>query len=142
MGDGARISTRSGNGSRAYPSCFYLPQFTQIYAGSILDNLRFLSGGGVDYDCLMEAAEATGLDDLVGALPMGYDTLLAQGGANLSGGQRQLVALTAVMASDRRLVLLDEAMANLDWVSRAWLHGSPWFRDKTVIYASHDAGPT
>ncbi|HJW33514.1 MAG TPA: ABC transporter transmembrane domain-containing protein [Holophagaceae bacterium] len=118
----------------------YLPQFAQIYGGSILENLRLLSGGAADHERLMEAARTTGLDRLVATLPMGYNTVLAQGGGNLSGGQRQLVALTAVMASDRKLILLDEAMANLDWVSRAWLHDSPWFRDKTVIYASHDAG--
>ncbi len=118
----------------------YLPQFAQIYGGSILENLRLLSGGTTPHERLMEAAETTGLSRLVATLPMGYSTVLAQGGGNLSGGQRQLVALTAVMASDRKLILLDEAMANLDWVSRAWLHDSPWFRDKTVIYASHDAG--
>jgi ABC-type bacteriocin/lantibiotic exporter with double-glycine peptidase domain len=88
----------------------------------------------------MAVAETTGLDRLVETLPMRYNTVLPQGGGSLSGGQRQLVALTAVMASDRSLMLLDEAMANLDWISRSWLHQSEWFKDKTVIYASHEAG--
>ncbi len=117
----------------------YLPQFVQLYGGSILENLRLLSGGAAQ-DRLMAAAETSGLDQLVQTLPMGYNTVLPQGGASLSGGQQQLVALTAVMASDRSLLLLDEAMANLDWISRSWLHQSDWFRDKTVIYASHEAG--
>jgi ABC-type bacteriocin/lantibiotic exporter with double-glycine peptidase domain len=117
----------------------YLPQFVQLYGGSILENLRLLSGGAA-HDRLMAVAETTGLDRLVETLPMRYNTVLPQGGGSLSGGQRQLVALTAVMASDRSLMLLDEAMANLDWISRSWLHQSEWFKDKTVIYASHEAG--
>lgn len=117
----------------------YLPQFVQLYGGSILENLRLLSGGAT-HDRLMAVAETTGLDRLVETLPMRYNTVLPQGGGSLSGGQRQLVALTAVMASNRNLMLLDEAMANLDWISRSWLHQSEWFKDKTVIYASHEAG--
>jgi ABC-type bacteriocin/lantibiotic exporter with double-glycine peptidase domain len=116
----------------------YLPQFVQLYGGSILENLRLLSGGA-NHDRLMAAAETTGLGQLAQTLPMGYNTVLPQGGGSLSGGQRQLVALTAVMASDRKLLLLDEAMANLDWMSRDWLHQSDWFRDRTIIYASHEA---
>ena len=71
---------------------------------------------------------------------MGYDTILQQGGGSLSGGQRQLIALTAVMASDRPVLLLDEAMANLDWLRRSWIADNPWFEGRTLIYASHDAG--
>ncbi len=117
----------------------YLPQTTQLYGGSILENLRMLSGGAAQ-ERLMEAAHTSGLDRWVEGLPMGYHTVIAAGGGNLSGGQRQLVALTAAMASDATVLLLDEAMANLDWVTKGWLHDSPWFKGKTVIYASHDAG--
>lgn len=115
----------------------YLPQFVQLFDGSLLDNLRLLSGGAAR-DRLMEAAEVTGLDRFVETLPMGYETVLAQSGTNLSGGQRQLIALTAVLASDKPLLLLDEAMANLDPLRKARLGRSALFKDKTVIYASHD----
>jgi ABC-type bacteriocin/lantibiotic exporter with double-glycine peptidase domain len=125
--------------SEAQGQLIYLPQFVQLYGGSILENLRLLSGGA-DHDRLMAAAEATGLDRIAAALPMGYNTVLPQGGGSLSGGQRQLVALTAVMASNHSLVLLDEAMANLDWMSRDWLRQSEWIRERTVIYVSHEAG--
>ncbi len=117
----------------------YLPQSTQLYCGTIMENLRLLSGGAPT-ERLMGAAETSGLDTWIKTLPMGYHTVVAQGGGNLSGGQRQLVALTAAMASECKLLLLDEAMANLDWVTKSWLHHSPWFENKTVIYASHDAG--
>ena len=117
----------------------YLPQSTQLYGASILENLRLLSGGA-ETSRLLEAARTSGLETFVKDLPMGYHTVVAPGGGNLSGGQRQLVALTAAMASEARLLLLDEAMANLDWATKRWLHDSPWFEGKTVIYASHDAG--
>jgi ABC-type bacteriocin/lantibiotic exporter with double-glycine peptidase domain len=70
---------------------------------------------------------------------MGYRTLLPPGGRNLSGGQRQLIALTGALASGRPLLLLDEAMANLDArhaaLLRAILAAGSW----TVVAASHAA---
>lgn len=117
----------------------YMPQGFQLYGASILENLRILSGQA-PLKQLMAAAEASGLSRLVATLPMGYETLLSQGGNNVSGGQRQLVLLTAAMATERRILLLDEAFANLDWISRSEILHGDWFQGKTVIYASHDAG--
>lgn len=91
----------------------YLPQFVQLYGGSIIENLRVLSGGA-PLERILAAAEQTGLQALVATLPMNYQTVLPHGGKNLSGGQRQLIALTAALASERALLLLDEPMANLD----------------------------
>lgn len=115
----------------------YLPQFVQLYGTSILENLRIFSGGATRKR-IMEAAEASGVHAVVSRLPMGYETVLPSSGTTLSGGERQLVALTAVMASDRGLFLLDEGLANVDWLSRFWIANSPWFDGKTIIYASHD----
>jgi ATP-binding cassette subfamily B protein len=77
---------------------------------------------------------------------MGYDTRLTQGGANLSGGQRQLIALTAAFASDKPILLLDEAAANLDAFHVARLARSSLFQGRTILYTGHDPnlrlGPT
>jgi len=116
----------------------YLPQFVRLFEASILENLRIFSGGA-PFEQLRVAAELTGLAKLVDELPMGYDTLLAQGGENFSGGQRQLIALTAVLASAKQILLLDEAMANLDSLRRAGLLQNPLFKSKTILYTSHDA---
>lgn len=116
----------------------YLPQFVQLFNASILDNLRLFSGG-MPNAALMAAAELTGLAMLVEDLPMGYDTLLAQGGGNFSAGQRQLIALTGVLAAGKPILLFDEAMANMDSLRRAALSQSPLLRDKTIVCASHDA---
>jgi ATP-binding cassette subfamily C protein EexD len=115
----------------------YLPQSVQLFDGSVLDNLRLLSGV-VNREALVEAAEHTGLHGLILSLPMGYETLVSSGGVNFSGGQRQLIALTAVLASNKGLLLLDEAMANIDPIWKAKLTKSPLFIGKTIIFVSHD----
>lgn len=115
----------------------YLPQLLQLYGGSILENLRLFSGNA-SRERLMAAAEASGLDKLIARLPLGIETIIPSGGMTLSGGERQLIAMTAVMASDRSLFLLDEAMVSLDWITRASVEHNRWFDGKTIIYASHD----
>lgn len=91
----------------------YLPQFVQLYGGSIIENLRVLSGG-VPMEQLLLASQQTGLHSLVATFPMNYNTVIPHGGRSLSGGQRQLIALTGALASGRGLMLLDEATANMD----------------------------
>ena len=115
----------------------FLPQFPQLYSGSILENLRIFSGT-TDREHLIAVAKDTGLDAWVSTLPMGYLTVVASGGGNFSGGQRQMLALTAILASSRPILLLDEAMSNLDWVSRRRLLECPQFQGRTVIYSSHE----
>jgi ABC-type bacteriocin/lantibiotic exporter with double-glycine peptidase domain len=115
----------------------YLPQFVRLFNTTILENLRLLSNGA-PRNHLTAVAELTGLAAIVEGLPMGYETLLAQGGENFSGGQRQLIALTAALSTDRGLLLLDEAMANIDPLQWAKLVKNPLFQDKTILYTSHD----
>ncbi len=115
----------------------YLPQFPQLMSGSIQDNLKVFSGGATQSH-LADVASDTGLTEWVNTLPMGTQTLLVSGGDNLSGGQRQLLAITALLASDKQLLLLDEALSNLDWVSRSRIINCRQFKDRTVLYASHE----
>jgi ABC-type bacteriocin/lantibiotic exporter with double-glycine peptidase domain len=115
----------------------YLPQFVNLFSGSILENLRLLSGGA-PMARLFDAAELTGLDALVESLPMKYQSIVTPGGKGLSGGQRQLIALTAAVASDRRLFLLDEAMSNIDPIRAAALWKLLDRVPATVVAARHD----
>jgi ATP-binding cassette, subfamily B, bacterial len=116
----------------------YLPQFVNLFSGSLIENLRLLSGGA-PVARLLEAAEQTGLAALVATLPMGYQTVLPPGGKSLSGGQRQLIAVTAAIASDRKLLLLDEAMSNLDPIRARELRKLLDALPATVIEARHVA---
>jgi ABC-type bacteriocin/lantibiotic exporter with double-glycine peptidase domain len=114
----------------------YLPQFISLFPGSLLNNLQMLSGVK-DPEVLMEMSKQTGLHaNFVEALPMGYGTLIAS--ETVSGGQRQLIGLTAALASRRKILLLDEAMANLDWALRGRIAKLEAFRGRTIVYAGHD----
>lgn len=72
---------------------------------------------------------------------MGMNTVIALGGANISSGQRQLVLLTAAVASEAPLLLLDEAMAHMDLGIRARIDASNLFEGRTVISVVHDVSP-
>lgn len=118
-------------------SVAFLPQFPQLASGSILDNLEIFSGS-IHRTQLFEVADETGLADWVMTLPMGYQTLVSSGGGNLSGGQRQLIAITGIIASSKKLLLLDEALSNLDWMSRQRILHSKYLEGRTIIYGSHE----
>jgi ATP-binding cassette, subfamily B, bacterial len=114
----------------------YLSQGLRPFNASVLENLRVFSCGA-PFERLVRTAELTGLADWIASLPMGYDTRLSHGGANLSGGQRQLVALTAALASDRPILLLDEATSHLDAFTTARLASNSILDGRTVLYTGH-----
>lgn len=132
-----RVTIGGTDASRAGSEMIaYLPQQLRLVEGTLWDNLVLLSQASPAR--IYEAAKATGLADLVESLPMKFETRLAHGGANFSGGQRQLVAFTACVASERPVVLLDEAFANMDRLMRKRLSDSKLFEGKTVIAVEHD----
>jgi len=120
----------------------YLPQFTTPTAGSIINALRFFSGNA-SVQHLLEVAVDTGLHEWVKTLPMRYETMLPSRGETVSGGQRQLIALTGMLASDRPILLLDEFVASLDGEARARVMQSRFLENRTIIFADHTpAAPT
>ena len=91
---------------------------------------------------LCTAARATGLDEVVSALPRGWRTRVGQGGVGLSLGQRQRLSLTRALMSDAPLVVLDEPTAHLDAASEAHvLEGVEMLRSqgRTVVVVAHRA---
>jgi ABC-type bacteriocin/lantibiotic exporter with double-glycine peptidase domain len=115
----------------------FVPQHVRTFNASIRENLSLFSGGA-SFAQIMQIAERTGLAEMVQDLPMGYETLLAHGGGNFSGGQRQLIVLTAALASNRSVLLLDEPTANLDASYVRRLTQSELFSGRTVLHAGHD----
>jgi ABC-type bacteriocin/lantibiotic exporter with double-glycine peptidase domain len=113
----------------------YLPQEARLHDGSIMDNLLGFSGQA-PHDRILRMATATGLDRLVADLPMGYRTRATSG--TFSGGQRQLMAITGVLAMDCGILMLDEPMANMDWSMKAMVSEAIRTSGKTIIYVSHD----
>jgi ABC-type bacteriocin/lantibiotic exporter with double-glycine peptidase domain len=115
----------------------YLPQDVRMFAGSIMHNLQILSGATAMK--ITESATRTGLSAFIATLPMGFETVVPAGGGTLSGGQRQWIALTAAVASERELLLLDEAWSQLDRLTRARLRESLSFSGRSVISVAHEA---
>ncbi len=94
----------------------YCPQDVKLLAGTLRDNL--LSGlSGVDEEDILRACQVTGLASLLAGHPKGLDLDIAEGGGGVSGGQRQLVALTRLLLAKPDVWLLDEPTSAMDEVS-------------------------
>lgn len=84
-----------------------------LYSEPVRDNIRFNHPDVTD-EQIEAAAKAVGAHDFIVNMPQGYDTVLEQRGANLSMGQRALVSMARAIVSDPRILILDEATANMD----------------------------
>ena len=96
----------------------WLPQNPRLFQGSIADNIR-LGLPDADLEAVRQAARRAHAAEFIEQLPAGYDTAIGERGAGLSGGQIQRVALARAFLRNARLVILDEATANLDPASEA-----------------------
>jgi len=88
-------------------------QETNLFTGSVLENIRYGRLDATDEECI-KAAELVGADDFITRMPEGYDTELSNNGANLSQGQRQLIAIARAAVADPPVMILDEATSSID----------------------------
>ncbi len=88
-------------------------QDTNLFRGTVMDNIRYGRLDATDEECIAAAALA-GADDFISRLPHGYETELVNNGANLSQGQRQLIAIARAAVADPPVMILDEATSSID----------------------------
>lgn len=91
----------------------YLAQTNKLFSGTLRDNLVFGLTSITD-EKILEAAKLTGLIHIINALPDGLDTPVPEGGESVSGGQKQLIALTRVVIANKDIWLLDEPTSSMD----------------------------
>ena len=88
-------------------------QDTNLFTGTVMENIRYGNLDASDEECIA-AAKLAGADDFISRLPEGYNTMLTGNGANLSQGQRQLLAIARAAVADPPVMILDEATSSID----------------------------
>jgi ABC-type multidrug transport system fused ATPase/permease subunit len=95
-----------------------VPQEAFLFSGTVAENIAFGRANATD-EQIRGAAAAVGAEEFIADLPHGYDTEVGERGAQLSAGQRQLIAFARALIADPRILVLDEATSNVDLHSEA-----------------------
>ena len=109
--DGININNIKKNDLRR--SLGIVLQDTNLFTGTIMDNIRYGRLEASDEECIA-AARLANADGFIKRLPDGYNTVLHGGGANLSQGQRQLLSIARAAVADPPVLILDEATSSID----------------------------
>jgi len=116
----------------------WVPQNPYLFNSSVAENIR-LAQPNANMDDVIRAAQAAHAHEFAQALPQGYDTLIGERGARLSGGQAQRLALARAFLKDAPLLILDEATSNLDPETEDLIHESieRLMRNRMTLIIAH-----
>lgn len=116
----------------------YVGQNPFVFSGSIRDNIAY-GNNGVSEGDIQRAAELASLSDEIQAMPHGYDTVVLERGQNVSGGQRQRLAIARILVKQAPILILDEATSALDNISERAVQQALGVadRDRTTIIIAH-----
>ena len=113
-------------------------QDTNLFTGTVMENIRYGNLEATDEECI-GAARLAGADDFIRRLPEGYNTMLMGNGANLSQGQRQLLAIARAAVADPPVMILDEATSSIDTHTEAIVQRGmdALMSGRTTFYIAH-----
>lgn len=113
-------------------------QETNLFTGTVMDNIRYGRLNATDEEC-KNAARLAGADGFIARLPSGYATELTNNGANLSQGQRQLIAIARAAVADPPVMILDEATSSIDTRTEAIVQQGmdKLMENRTVFVIAH-----
>ena len=113
-------------------------QDTHLFTGTVADNIRFGKLDATDEE-IRQAARIANADSFIRRLPEGYDTMVTGDGANLSQGQRQLLAIARAAAADPPVLILDEATSSIDTRTEALIERGmdQLMKGRTVFVIAH-----
>lgn len=113
-------------------------QDTHLFTGTVMENIRYGRLDATDEDCI-KAAKIASAHYFISHLPNGYDTVLYSDGANLSQGQRQLVAIARAAVAEAPVLILDEATSSVDTRTEKLIERGldGLMKNKTVFVIAH-----
>ena len=113
-------------------------QRVYLFEDTIANNIRF-GEPDASMDRVIEAAKKARCHDFIMSLPDGYDTIIGEGGASLSGGEKQRISIARAIMKNSPIIILDEATANVDPENEAELTKAveELTKDKTIIMIAH-----
>ncbi|MCR4904415.1 MAG: ATP-binding cassette domain-containing protein [Butyrivibrio sp.] len=113
-------------------------QNVYLFADTIENNIKFGSPNATHEDVVRAAKEAA-CDDFIESLPDGYNTIIGEGGASLSGGEKQRISIARAILKDSPVIILDEATANVDPENEDRLQKAiaKLTENKTIIMIAH-----
>ncbi len=134
--DGADVRTVTQNSLRRQMGVVLQDPF--LFSGTIRDNIRYGALDAPD-EAVQAAARAVGADEFIMALERGYDTLVGEGGAILSGGQRQLISFARALLADPCILILDEATSSVDTQTERVIQSAleRLFKNRTSFVIAH-----
>ena len=113
-------------------------QDTNLFTGTVMENIRYGRLEATDEECIA-AAKLANADDFITRLPDGYNTMLTNNGANLSQGQRQLLSIARAEVADTPVMILDEATSSIDTRTEALVQDGmdKLMHGRTVFVIAH-----
>lgn len=118
----------------------YVPQDSLLFNDSIMNNI-LLGNPNASFEDVVRVANLVGIHNYVSSLKQGYDTVIGEQGMNLSGGQKQAIAIARALLKDAPIMILDEATAGIDSAAELKImeNINDFMRGKTLIVIAHSA---